>query len=65
MKWWARRVICPISLPHNEVGARKLRTALVETLVPAESGVETGEESTEVERQLMRVQAIRERLGSW
>ncbi len=45
--------------PQNEVGARKLRAALVETLVP----VEGGEESTEGERRRERVQAIRERLG--
>ncbi len=49
--------------PQNEVGARRLRTALVETLVPVERGEEIGEQSTEGKRQLKRVQAIRERLG--
>jgi len=63
MKRWARSVICPISLPQNEVGARKLRAALVETLVPVERSDEAIEEITEGERQLMRVRAIRERLG--
>jgi hypothetical protein len=49
--------------PQNEVGARRLRAALVETLVPVERGEETGEEINEAERQRKRVQAIRERLG--
>jgi hypothetical protein len=49
--------------PQNELGARKLRAALVETLVSVERGEETGEESTEGERRRKRVQAIRERLG--
>jgi hypothetical protein len=48
---------------QNEVGARKLRAALVESLVPVESGEDAGEESIEGERQRKRVQAIRERLG--
>jgi hypothetical protein len=48
---------------RNEVGARKLRAALVETLVPVERGEEAGGESAEGERQLKRVRAIRERLG--
>ncbi len=65
MKHWTRSVICPISLLQNEIGALKLRAAFVETLVPVESGVETGEGSTEVERQLRRVRAIRERLGEY
>ncbi len=49
--------------PQSEFGARKLRAALVETLVPVERGEEVGDESTEGERQLKRVQAIRKRLG--
>jgi hypothetical protein len=48
--------------PQNEVGAHKLREALVETLVAVEGGGDDGEESTECERQLRRVRAIR---GSW
>jgi hypothetical protein len=48
---------------QNEVGARKLRAALVETLVPAERGEEAGEESAEGERLSKRVRAIGERLG--
>ena len=44
--------------PQNEVGARQLRTALVETLVEEES-----EKIDEDERRLRRVRAIRERLG--
>ncbi len=49
--------------PQSEVGARKLRSALVETLVPVEGSEVTCEESTEGERQRKRVRAIRERLG--
>jgi hypothetical protein len=49
--------------PQNEVGARKLRAALVEMLVPVEGGGDDGEASTEDERRLKRVRAIRERLG--
>lgn len=43
--------------PQNEVGARKLRAALVETLVTVEEGED------DREQQLKRVRAIRERLG--
>src|SRR5262249_29997155 len=48
--------------PQSEVGARKLRSALVETLVAEEVDEEAGEESTEGERRLKRVRAIRGRL---
>jgi hypothetical protein len=48
--------------PQSEVGARKLRAALVESLV-AEEGEEAGGGSTEDERRLKRVRAIRRRLG--
>jgi hypothetical protein len=40
---------------QNEVGARKLRAVLVETLSPAERGEEAGEESAEGERLSKRV----------
>jgi hypothetical protein len=50
MKRWARSVIRPISLPQNEIGAFKLRTALVETLVLVERSDEAIEEITEGER---------------
>jgi hypothetical protein len=49
--------------PQNKIGARKLRAALVETLMPAGGSEEADEESTEGERQLKKVRAIRERLG--
>lgn len=49
--------------PQSEVGARKLRAALVESLVTEEGGGDHGEESTEDERQFKRVRAIRGRLG--
>lgn len=48
--------------PQGEIGARQLRAALVETLVP-EEGEEGGEESNEDERRLKRVRAIRGKLG--
>ena len=48
--------------PQNDVGARKLRAALVETLLTVEDE-EAGEESNEGERRLKRVRAIRGRLG--
>jgi hypothetical protein len=48
--------------PQPEVGARKLRAALIETLV-AEEGEEAGEGSNKDERRLKRVRAIRGRLG--
>ncbi len=49
--------------PQSEVGARKLRSALVETLMSDEGGGEDGDEITEDERRLKRVRAIRGRLG--
>ena len=48
--------------PQGEVGARKLRAALVEALV-VEEVEEGGEESNEDERRLKRVRVIRGRLG--
>ena len=48
--------------PQGEVGARKLRAAIVESLV-SEDVEEAGEESNKDERRLMRVRAIRGRLG--
>jgi hypothetical protein len=48
--------------PQGEVGARNLRTALVESLV-AEEGEDVSEGSNEDERRLMRVRGIRGRLG--
>ncbi len=48
--------------PQSEIGARKLRAALVESLV-AEEGEEAGEGINENERRLKRVRAIRGRLG--
>ncbi len=50
------------AVSQSEVGARKLRAALVESLV-AEEGEEVGEGSSEDERRLKRMRAIRERLG--
>ena len=50
--------------PQNEVGVRKLRDALVESLV-TEEGEEAGEGINKDERRLKRVRAIRGRLGSW
>ncbi len=52
--------------PQGEIGARQLRAALVETLVPEEGeegGEESNEESNEDERRLKRVRAIRGKLG--
>ncbi len=53
---------CWFAAPQSEVGARKLRAALVETLV-AEESEEVSEDSSEHERRLKRVKAIRGRLG--
>ena len=59
---FAQRVGRWFAAPQNEVGARKLRAALVESLVDEE--LEEGdEESSEDERRLKRVRAIRGRLG--
>jgi hypothetical protein len=48
---------------QNEVGARRLRAAIAETLVPVEIGEEVGEGGNEGERWRKRVRVIRERLG--
>lgn len=48
--------------PDSDIGARKLRAALVEIMVPEEVE-EAGQEITEDERRLKRVRAIRGRLG--
>lgn len=48
--------------PQSEIGARKLRSALVETLV-VDEGEAADEGSNEGEKRLKRVRAIRERLG--
>jgi hypothetical protein len=60
---FVQRSGCWFAAPQSEVGARKLRLALVETLVKAEEDEVAGEESTEGERRLKRVRAIRARLG--
>ncbi len=49
--------------PQNEVGARRLRAALIETMVPVQEIEGSGEESAEGERRRKRVRAIWERLG--
>jgi hypothetical protein len=60
---FVQRNNCWFAAPQNEVGARKLRAALAETLVPVEGGEEVGEEGIGGERLRKRVRVIRERLG--
>jgi len=49
--------------PQGEVGARKLRAALVESMVAEEGDGYGGKENSEDERRLKRVRTIRGRLG--